>query len=915
MSELMEFIGREEEVARIDSLINKTNVRAVIFVRGVGGLGKTRLLQEIRSKYANKGGEFLTTDMIDFDDRFLRTFEGLEIKIADKIGVASEVAKEIQTLRMLRSSGAIKKILEAHQQIITNILKSQFNHILKGQRVLFFFDTVEKVEESNFDSLLSLLSDFGNGVFLFAGRPFAENPRTTVDIPQLMKNYFGKDVYVIDIKPLDQAKSGEYLRAKLRTIHNIKDEQIQNLLTMVEGRPILIELTAQWLSIAQPPSWLLEDLPALSDEDLKEKQKDFKANLVRHITQLRTPMDRLLLVLSRVYPFDVEMAEELLGLSKEDAEMLVESAKKYVFVKTLPGAKITLHDEMRTMVNDFVWPFNDKTGERKRRDSRRAAVIFERRVNNLVSNQQDEAYVVRGTQYEEQRRIERVVLIEQWVEHAMFVDLDSGFDILDKVWHQAIEIDKDYDLMERVLEIVASFSGQFSNEQQFFYDVFRARLSNFTGLDVEHSIKILRKWAKFYAKEPSYLSTIYNALGRAERLSGNLKDAVRYLSRNLEIIKGTNPGRVPHVANQLGYTYRLMRNLKKAESTYKEALELAMATEVFDKDLIASLFNNLGYVYGMQKQYDIAENYCLQAKEIWNDIGLTSQVGRADISLGIFYRDRGNYEEAIKLFDQAVVRVSGSGDNESEGRAQLHLAWAKWFKWEEINKIAILDWDENKKKDNFVDMELIIEAKSDFDYGLEIAERGAPRLLPGILHQMSNVYWWLGWLIDEQYKSKARALNTRAYEESEQRKNVRYSIDSLVGDAEFDYDAGDYRKIPEYAEKLYARYGKMEEGYSLYFGRIIKILGDVAFSKGQYNEALEHYTNALPKIQKHGGFGKYSTRLELLRLERKLDKLQRSEVNIWLEHFLDHWKDEVELKHWCEKERLRAKLRSHVLIT
>ena len=906
MPELMEFIGREEEVTHVDSLINKTTMRAVVFVRGAGGLGKTRLLQEIRRAYVGKG-EFLTTDIIDFDDRLLRTFEGLEIKFADEIGVAAEVAAEIQQLRTLRSGGAIKKILEAQQQIITNILKSQFNHLSKKQRVLFFFDTVEKVEESNLRSLFSLLDDFGNGVFLFAGRPFAESPRPTVDIPQLMKDYFGEEACVIDVKPLDQAKSGEYLRAKLRTI-NIKDEQVQNLLTMVEGRPILIELTAQWLSIAQPPDWLLKELHSLSNEDLKEKQKDFKANLVRHITQLRTPMDRLLLVLSRVYPFDVEMAEELLGLSREDAEMLVESAKKYVFVKTLPGAKITLHDEMRAMVNEFVWPFNDKTGERKRRDSRRAATIFEERVNNLASNQQKEAYVVRGTQYEEQRRIEQVALIEQWVEHALFADIASGCDVLDTAWNRAIE-SKDYELAERILEIAAPFSGQFTNEQQFDYDVLRARLNNFTGHDVEDSMKLLRKWAKLYAKEPSCLSTIYNALGRAERISGNLKDAVRYLSKNLRIIKDTNPSRAPHVANQLGYTYRLMGNLEKAESAYKSALELAMETEKHDRDLIASLLNNLGYIYGVQKKYDIAENYCLQAADIWNDIGLISEVGRVDISLGILYRDRGNYEEAIKLLDQAEGRVSGSRDYERIGRAHFHLAWAKWFKWEEINKIVVLDWDETKKKDGFIDIELLIEAKNDFDSSLDMAESGAPQLLPGILHQMSNVYWWLGWLRDEQYKSKARELNTRAYEESEQRNNIRYSIDSLVGDAEFDYDMREYRKIPEYAKKLQTRYGRMEEEYSLYFGRIIRILGDVAFSEGQYNEALMQYTNALPKIQRHGGFGKYSTRLELLRLERKLDKLPISEVNMWLEHFLDHWKKRVELIHWCEKERLRARLR------
>src|SRR5438105_3985170 len=93
--EVMEFIGREEEVAYIDSQIKKTNIHSVVFLRGEGGLGKTRLLQEIRKAYVSKS-QFLITESIDFDDRSLHTLEGLEIRIAQELGKAVEIAKEIQ---------------------------------------------------------------------------------------------------------------------------------------------------------------------------------------------------------------------------------------------------------------------------------------------------------------------------------------------------------------------------------------------------------------------------------------------------------------------------------------------------------------------------------------------------------------------------------------------------------------------------------------------------------------------------------------------------------------------------------------------------------------------------------------------------------------------------------------------------
>ncbi len=757
---------------------------------------------------------------------------------------------------------------------------------------------------------------------MFAGRPFIASPKA--DISQLMKTFFGEGAVIENLQPLNMENSREYLRAKLRTLHNVKEERVENLLKLVNGRPILIELTAQWLSTDQPPDWLLNQLQSLPnedfllDEDFKQKQKDFEADLVHHITLLRTPLDRLLLVLSRVFPVDVEMIEELLGLSRKQAGILMENAKKYVFVKTLPEAKITLHDEMRRMVNDLVWEDIDKSEERRRHDSRKAVAIFERRVDNLANDQQNEENLVRSTQYsEEWRRIEQEVLEEQWVEHALCANSALGFEISALGFEISINgadraiRGKDYDLANRILGMLHIHLDQFTDDQRDVYILFDLRQKTFTGnVEAEDLIKDLKVQEKRHANDLSSLSTIYNIWGRVERKYGSMKKAVRLLSKNLEIIKETNPSSVPYVANQLGYTYRLMGNLMKAENTYKYGLTLAMEAEEHDKDLIASLLNNLGYVYGIHRQYDVAENYCLLAADLWKEVGLTSQIGRVNVSLGIFHRDRGNYAEAIKLFDQAIVMASGSDDFEIIGLAYCHLAWAKLFKWEEINKTAILNWDVTKKADDFIDKELLTEAKNNFDYCLTLAERrGLGELLPSILHQMSNVYWWLGWLEDERYKLIARKYNMRALEESEQRNNFRYAIDSLVGNAEFDYDAGDYGNIRVYAKELQSKYRSMKKQHLLYFGRMDRILGDIAFNSGKFDEALKLYTGALPEIQGHGGYGKYSTQMELLRLERKLDKLSIADVNQWLTHFQVHWKKKAELMHWCEKEQLRTRLR------
>jgi len=51
MSEHVPFIGREKELAFIEKLINDESGKSYfVFINGDGGIGKTRLLQEIHKK-------------------------------------------------------------------------------------------------------------------------------------------------------------------------------------------------------------------------------------------------------------------------------------------------------------------------------------------------------------------------------------------------------------------------------------------------------------------------------------------------------------------------------------------------------------------------------------------------------------------------------------------------------------------------------------------------------------------------------------------------------------------------------------------------------------------------------------------------------------------------------------------------
>ncbi|MHC5720293.1 MAG: hypothetical protein ACYTX0_51755, partial [Nostoc sp.] len=93
-------------------------------------------------------------------------------------------------------------------------------------------------------------------------------------------------------------------------------------------------------------------------------------------------MDRLTLLLSRIYPLDSSDISNLLEISTEDAQKLFIDAQSYFFIKPVISATqihISLHDIVRDLVDKYVWPDIDPDMGWRKRDSRIAAKYFEQK--------------------------------------------------------------------------------------------------------------------------------------------------------------------------------------------------------------------------------------------------------------------------------------------------------------------------------------------------------------------------------------------------------------------------------------------------------------------------------------------------------------------------------------------------------
>lgn len=366
MAKQVPFINREHELDLIEELIRKWDTWGIFCINAPGGVGKTRLLQEVYKRYtSSKQARLITTDIIDFDDRTFHIMQNVGRRIAqmlDESKFEPYLRSLLDRLKMQEAGVSTEQLAQA-SLAIDQAFADCFNKISEQQRIVLFMDTTDAIEGTAVrDYVAGIGEQVKNGVLLIAGR----NARS---IGEFMQAKLGEKVQIIDLKPLQEKASESYLQQKQKLLHiSLEPELSQKLLFLAGGRPIMIDLAVDLLSQEIPLEWLaessLEEIESLSEQQIQVRRQEFERRLVHHIADTRRLMDWLILVMSRVYPLVPEMIGKLLSISEDEATSLFQDAQNYVFVKQLPDGRISLHDEMRRMINAYVWPEVDPDGYR-----------------------------------------------------------------------------------------------------------------------------------------------------------------------------------------------------------------------------------------------------------------------------------------------------------------------------------------------------------------------------------------------------------------------------------------------------------------------------------------------------------------------------------------------------------------------
>ncbi len=153
----VEFIGRVKELEIIESSLKKEKEKCLISIEGIGGIGKTRLLEEIHKRF---GKNYKICKVIDFDNNIFQ-IQGT---------IISHIAKELQDKEAFKNFFSLKEsyekvqqdldvgelTLKEHSKTLYRVFIEEFNKVSNNKKITIIFDTLDKLDTKAIPYLVKL---------------------------------------------------------------------------------------------------------------------------------------------------------------------------------------------------------------------------------------------------------------------------------------------------------------------------------------------------------------------------------------------------------------------------------------------------------------------------------------------------------------------------------------------------------------------------------------------------------------------------------------------------------------------------------------------------------------------------------------------------------------------------------------
>jgi len=875
------FVGRQNYLNLFVKFISKPldkKAEYILYLLGKGGVGKTKILQEI-IKICDKK-RIPHSGIIDFygfemSSRITAIANKIALKLRgyDKAGLFDNYWK----LHKEFESG---KIYE--QDVVNEFLSSMCKWIdiiiSDGKRPVLIFDTVEAIKYSvvERDLVNEWLPQLKKAVIVLSGR---DKEYETIDFNENLA-YF---IIHSRVDSFTKGEAKEYLQ-KREVWNDIKRDKVcDKLFEFTLKKPLLLALSADRIHGSACST-------SISPIDLVRNAtvSDFEKKLVEELQRsdvIQKPEGTILPYMAHIIqPFDKELIEFLLPeLSKTvkfgdnviQSETVLKNLSELSFVKEKIDEEIGnrtywLQDEVRFLFHKHIFSLYEIWDER-RRDLSEKMIAFH--------NKKLEEAKEKGNKLEKQKCIARCLY------HEIYLDPTNGINKFQETFQGARD-DREFGYASMLLISVRFLIDFLPERERYMFDLAEGRWMR----DMGNAEEAKKRFEKLLSENEHNLKRspyLYSALGVSFYKLGNFKKALDYHYGSLKLSKEAKIYDRLHIEEQLiAQIYQKMGDRKKAIEHYKNAYDLALnlpsdKPEQYKQkwSIIANISYELGSMYSLTGNYKVGIEYCDEAIKILESLQSPMLIATAKMVRGNIYRRSGEYDKALQDIEYTIPLFKENSDYENIANAFFYQAFTLWSKGEKNNNDQIL----LKKSKEIFEKSITISNCYNLIYHI-----------PQALHELSHVYWLLG------LKEEARKINEQAYKKAIECYDMYCAVNCLVAKAEFDYDDHNYQNIPQYQKELETEFEQKGYKFHLFYGYMNRILGDINFGNKNYEEAKKYYEKAIYLISKHRGFNRLKSE-ELDKLEKKIQTLPEENAlqfyrdlkSFWLANNVDEKKPEI----------------------
>ncbi len=866
------FIGRKRYLETFTQMLDAPDGGPFILnLYGPGGIGKTKILQKIEELCDER--KMPHTSVIDlYGFEMSSRLSAVEMKIAGDLTETAE-SDPMKTYRAVRDAYKGKppheRGIEYKQQFIKDLSSWAKRIADEGKKGVLIFDTFEEVRYTlvGIRMLNDWLPELQSAVVVISGR---QNP-DEIDFPDNIKDL----VVPEKVNEFSTEEAIEYLEER-GLWSAVQEEKIDDkLFDLSRKKPLLLALSADWMM--EHDFFPTIDIGALVEG---VDRKSFEKNLVQRLPMLAgeqpgidIPPERLVLpaMAHIIEPLNEKMLKVLLPGFLEIRKVL-KNLDETSFVKGFPVGNPLAYwfqDELRSLFHKHV--FRDQDVEKEK--WKQSRIDISKRMLSYYNDKINEA-ARRGDKI----AVERAKASKLF--HEIFIDPGKGMKKFQREFQAARE-NHQYGFSSLLLSAVRFNLNDLSEPQRYHFMLQEGRWLRDMGA-VKRVQKRFEELLETNPKDPERTPYIYNALGATAMKMGQYQEALKYHEKSLALSKfHCINDRIPTEEQALGEVYLLMGNWEKSVEYFKKAHQSAMKNlnQIDDKEKrnalggIADILANIGYAYGISGQSDVGKDYIEQAIGILENLNAPKRTAKARIIRWDILRRKGFKEGIVDGINKAIGEFEEI-DHENRAEGYFYLGYAQWYQ---------LITGDNR---NFTDDEraLLNKAAASFEQSIQLSRQfDIPKELPRALHELGSVYWLLG------KQKEARQVNDEAFERALSSHDIYYAINALVKKAEFDLEDRNFSAVKLHAREMFEKFEKTGYNFPLFFGRMKRIIGDVAYEEKNYAKAFQEYGKGLLLIAQHGGYGDYTVDKELDRLESKINELKQNHQSSCCARLKNYW--------------------------